>query len=95
MISSTALGKTQGNFVKKSFEILIKVFLLRLMVMTRMENSFRAAEFETLLHLTISFTYTEEIEILLFFPTLFSALQIAIHFLRVNSSLMSQHLETF
>lgn len=63
--------------------------------MTRMENSFRTAELETVLHLAIWFTYIEEIEVFLLFPTLLSALQIAVHSVRVNSSLTSQHVETF
>lgn len=81
-------------FKKKIFEILIKVLLLRLMVKTIMESSFRTAELETVLHLTIWFTYTEEIERFLRFPALLSALQIAVHSVRVNSSLTSQHVET-
>lgn len=63
--------------------------------MTGMENSFRSAELERVLHLTIWFPYTEEIEIFLLFPTLLSALQIAVHSVRVKSSLTSQHVETF
>lgn len=60
-----------------------------------METVKRTAELETVLHLIIWFTYVEEIKVFLLFPTLLSSLRIAVHSMRISSSLTSQCVKTF